>query len=150
MSVTKGTLAAGEDYASVADLLAADDLPHDTITVWGWKVGDTPVKLRVHGLTLVQREAARAAARHTDGTHDAVELIAQFLHYGCAAPTLTLEQARQLTNKHAGSVEGIADYISAMTEVDYAQLAAIAMELARADAQSEPTPARARARRKAA
>jgi hypothetical protein len=133
MTITKSTLSGGEDYASLADILAADDMPADTVTVWGWTANGAPLKLRVHGLSLAQREEARANSWKPDGSRDTVELLAWYFHYGIAAPTMDLEQARMLVKKHAGTVEQIGDYISRLTEMDYAAVTAIAAELARAD-----------------
>lgn len=150
MTITKSTLAAGEDYATLADILAADDMPADTITVWGWKISGGPLKLRVHGLSLAQREEARANAWKADGTRDVVELMAWYFHFGIAAPHMTIDQARQLVQKHAGTVEQIGDYISALTEMNYAAVAAIADELARDDTARDDAARPARSRRKAA
>lgn len=133
MAVTKATLAAGEDYASAADLLAADDLPHETLTVWGWKKNGAPLKIRVRGLSLVEREEVRATTWLANGMRDNVKLYLGYIQRGVVVPQLNDEQARQLMDKHAGTVEQIADYISVLTEMDYAAITATANELARQD-----------------
>jgi hypothetical protein len=150
MSITKSTLSSGEEYASLADILSADDMPADTITVWGWKANGAPLKLRVHGLSLAQREEARANSWKADGSRDTGELLAYYFHFGVAAPNMTLDQARQIVQKHAGTVEQIGDYISRLTEMDYAAVTAIANELARADEETRDEAKPAGRSRKAA
>jgi hypothetical protein len=148
--VTKSTLDAGEDYATLADILAADDLPHETLTVWGWTKNGAPLKIRVRGLTLPEREDVRARAWKEDGTRDNVALFAGYFRYGFVVPSLNDEQARQMVEKQAGTVEQIADFINTLTEMNYGQVTAIANELARAHDASGQDTKPARARRKAA
>lgn len=133
MAVTKGMLATREDYASVGDLLTADDLPQETLTVWGWKKNGGPLKIRVRGLTLVEREGVRAGAWLPSGMRDNVALFVGYLQHGIVVPQLNEEQARQLAEKHAATVEQIANYISALTEMDYADVTAIVNDLATHD-----------------
>lgn len=150
MAVTKSGLDQGEDYASAADLLAADDLPQHTLTVWGWKKNGAALKVRVRGLTLVEREAVRAAAWLPTGLRDIAVLYAGYLRHGMVVPSLNDEQARQLTEKHAATVEQIADYISALTELDYDAITAAANDLAQPDDAERPEAQAPRRARKAA
>lgn len=150
MAVTKGQLESGEDYASAADLLAADDLPQHTITVWGWKKNGAPLKIRVRGLSLVERETIRASTWLPTGLRDNVALIAGYLRHGVVVPQLNDEQARQLTEKHAATVEQVTDYISALTELDYAAITAAANELAASDDPERPEAPAARTARQPA
>src|SRR6185436_4370747 len=105
MAVTKSTLETGEDYAGIADLLAADDLPQHTLTVWGWKKNGAPLKVRVRGLSLTEREQVRATAWLDNGMRDNVRLYTGYLRYGMVVPPLTDEQAAQMMAKHAGTVQ---------------------------------------------
>lgn len=150
MAVTKGTLAAGEDYASVGDLLAADDLPQDTLTVWGWKKNGGPMKIRVRGLSLTEREEVRGRAWLPNGMRDNVALFVGYLQRGIVVPQLNEEQARQLAEKHAATVQQIADYISYLTEMDYDAVTAIVNDLAQHDESERPSEEGAGPARKAA
>jgi hypothetical protein len=136
MAVSKGALTTGEDYASAADLLAADDLPHETLTVWGWKKNGAPLKIRVRGLSLTEREEVRAGAWLPNGMRDNVTLYLGYIQRGVVVPQLNEQQARQLMDKHAATVEQIANYISVLTEMDYSAVTALANELATNDAES--------------
>jgi hypothetical protein len=138
--VTKSTLDNGEDYASAGDILNADDLPHTTVTVWGWKANGGPLKLRVRGLSLAQRETVRATTWREDGRRDTVALIVGYLRYGVVVPSLNDEQARQIAEKHAGTVEQLSDYINMLTELDYGHVEALANELAQNDEGGGPAP----------
>jgi hypothetical protein len=135
--VTKSTLDAGEDYASVADILACEDRLHDTVTVWGWKKNGGPLKLRVRGLSLPQREEVRATAWRRDGRRDMIALTIGYFVSGFVAPSLNEEQARQIVEtKHAGTVEKISDYINMLTELNHDQIEAMANELAKSNQDS--------------
>lgn len=118
-------------YASYADLIAADDLPHESLTVWGWKANGAPLVVRVRGLSLEERETVLlAATNRATGMYDLTKLTIGYLRYGLVVPSVTDEQAKALAQKHAGTVQQIADYIKALTELDYGQIQAVAEQLA--------------------
>lgn len=125
------TKATTTEYASYADLVAADDLPHESLTVWGWKVNGAAVNVRVRGLSLEEREIVQMTALiRTQGIYDTSKMTIGYLRYGMVVPSLTDEQAKALAQKHAGTVQQLADYIKVLTELDYAQITAIAEQLA--------------------
>ena len=56
MSLLPTSLAAGETYASVDDILTCSDLAEATIRVPGWKKGGRALVIRVRAPSLEQRE----------------------------------------------------------------------------------------------
>lgn len=134
--------APGAAYASYADLIAADDLPHESLTVWGWKANGAPLVVRVRGLSLEERETVLlAATNRATGMYDLTKLTIGYLRYGLVVPALTDEQAKALAQKHAGTVQQVADYIKALTELDYGQIQAVAEQLAGLGAADAPDTA---------
>lgn len=129
--LTPSPLAPGEEYATVADLLAADDLPHESLTVWGWKKNGAPLKVRVRGLTLEERERVLIGALdRLTGMYDLNRLVIGYLRHGMVVPALNDEQARQMAQKHAATVQSVADFVKTLTELNYGEIRAAAEQLA--------------------
>lgn len=149
MSITKATRAVGGEYASVADLLAADDLPQEDVTIH-WPTKQAPQLVRVRALGLIEREQAKAAAMTADVPY-ILALYQQYFRYGMVVPQFNEEQAIQFTAKHAGTVQQLGDFIHQMTEPDYgARIAAIAAELGSVEQADDAAATPAKAKRKAA
>lgn len=157
MAVRKEALGAGESYASITDLLAANDMPQESLKIY-WPTKSEPQSVLVRGLNLEQRELARTAARRAaieagrfDGGEDLLETYRQYLVYGMVVPPMNEEQARQFTQKHAGTVAQLCDLIHEMSEPDYAaRITAIAKELAGVEQPDDTARAKAPRARKAA
>lgn len=131
------------DYATVAALLAADDLPQQEMKVWG-------MRMLVRALTLEEREQARALALRLNGTLDMLVFYRQCLRYGVLVPPLNDEQAMQLCRKHAGAVQQIADLIYNLSEPSYERVAAIARSMVDLDAPDDADAGESAATRSAA
>ena len=121
--VLQSTLAPGEDYAGVGDLLATDDRPMLTLRIWG-----KPIKVR--GLSLEEREEIRATCWRDDGQRDTAALVKEYIRRGMVVPALNQEQALQFIRKHAGNVEQLYLTIDRLTELDYDLIVAQARALA--------------------
>lgn len=119
----RSTLTQGEDYASVADLLSVEDLPQETLRIWGKPI-------RVRGLSLMEREDLRAQCWREDGQRDTVALVKGYLRYGIVVPQMNDAQLDQFVRKHAGSIEQIYQFIDRLTELDYDLVIAQARYLA--------------------
>lgn len=130
-------------YASIDDLLAADDLRSCDLKVPGWKVAGVAATIRVRGLTLPEREEVQLGS-WKDGKQDELALVAGYLLRGVVVPTLNEAQAAQLARKHFGTVTYVARFIQDLTHLDYDVIQAVANALAgdgERDTDSADTPA---------
>lgn len=119
----RSTLAPGEDYATATALLGTEDLHQETLRIWGKAI-------RVRGLSLVEREEARATCWRPDGQRDTVKLIKAYLGHGIVVPSLNDTQLDEFVQKHAWAVESIYKYIDRLTELPYELVVAQALALA--------------------
>jgi hypothetical protein len=144
------SLAAGETYASVSDILEVQDLAEATIHVPFWTGRDgKPLALRVRGLSLEQQDQVRMlAARKVDKrdrqhgvTQHWPTFVAMTLHFGLTAPSLTPEQALALFRKNAEAVESICSFIWLLSAVAQDVIDTIVTTLARVEAGADDAPA---------
>jgi hypothetical protein len=110
------TLAAGESYASVADIVNADDIAQATVEIPRWKKDGTSLKLLVRGLDLEQQERISDQARKKDRltgdiVKDRVRFAAATLREACVQPRLTDAQAAGIAEKNATVVQAIVTFI---------------------------------------
>lgn len=139
-------LAPGEQYASVADILEAQDLAEATIHVPFWTDrSGTPLAIRVRGLSLEQQDQVRMLAARKVAKADRAlgvkqhwpTFVAMTLHYGLTAPSLTPEQALALFRKNAEAVESICSFIWLISAVAQSVIDTIVSDLARAEGSAE-------------
>lgn len=136
--VIAARLAAGDDYASVDDILECQDIPESTIYVPFWKRRGKPVALRVRGLDLEQQDKVRMAAARRVAKEDRElgikqhypTLVTATLCEGIVSPKLTPEQATKLRKKNAVACAAIAEYIWHLSRVDQEYVNARVAELA--------------------
>lgn len=145
-------LAAGEDYASVSDILEVQDLAEATIHVPFWQRNGKPLALKVRGLSLdaqeqVRMQAARKVAK-ADRAHGAKQhwptFCAMTLCFGCLQPAFTPEQALALFRKNAAAVELVSQFIWTISAVSQDTIDSIVETMTRAEAlatgeDEEPT-----------
>lgn len=120
--VLESTLAPGEDYATVSQLLAADDRPEITVRIWN-------LPIRVRGLGLERREEIRATCWRADGQRDTAALVRAYIEHGVTAPQMNAEQVREFIRKHAGDVESVYLFIDRLTELNYERILATARQI---------------------
>lgn len=97
-------LAAGEEYATVTQLLECDDLKQITLHIPHWRINGKPAAIRVRALSLSERERI---LRETETT-------AQYclaMQIACVVPTFTEDQAARLADKNAFAIEPIVQMI---------------------------------------
>lgn len=104
-------LAAGEDYATVAQILAADDLPHATLHVPHWRIAGAALAVRVRALSLQERDRVQRE-------EDTVAQYCLTWQLACVAPTFTPEQANALANKNPHAVEQVARFVWVLSALD--------------------------------
>lgn len=133
----RSTLAPGEDYATATALLGTEDLHQETVRIW-----DLPI--RVRGLSLVEREEARATCWRADGQRDQIAYVKRYLQHGIVVPQLNSAQIDQFVQKHAWAVESVYLYIDRLTELPYELVVAQALALASfAPGTQQDNPSRA-------
>lgn len=114
--VLYATLANGESYASVADLVAVDDIAQATVEIPRWKKNGQSLKLLVRGLDLEQQERITDQARVKDRltgqvVKDRKRFCSATLREACVQPHLTDAQAVGLAEKNASIVEAIVAFV---------------------------------------
>lgn len=118
MSLLPTSLAAGEDYASVDDILSSDDLPQATVRVPQWTRKGKPVAIRVRALSLVQREQIDRESTRKDGSIDTVAQIEATLREGVLVPKFDINTSARLRHKNGNALEQIASFIWALSALD--------------------------------
>jgi hypothetical protein len=141
-------LQAGEDYATVGQILECDDLPHATLHVPHWRINGKPAAIRVRALSLVERDRVQRE-------EDTVAQYCLTWQLGCTAPTFTADQAARLADKNPEAVEQGARFIWMLSALDQEWIDHVVT--AQTNAEPAPpesvtsaaadTPASARARR---
>lgn len=104
-------LAAGEEYATVSQILAVEDLPHATLHVPHWRVAGAPMAIRVRALSLIERDRVQRE-------DDTVAQYCLTWQLACVVPTFTPEQANALANKNPHAVEQVARFIWILSALD--------------------------------
>src|SRR5690242_20043554 len=84
-----GRLAAGEEYASVSQILECEDLPQPTIHIPHWRIGGKPAAIRVRAPSLIERDQIQKAK-------DAVAQYCLTWQLCCIMPRFTSDQASKL------------------------------------------------------
>jgi hypothetical protein len=105
------TLRAGEEYATVEQILMCTDLPHATLHVPHWRIGGVELAVRVRALSLIERDRVQRE-------EDAVAQYCLTWQLACVAPTFTPEQANALANKNPHAVEQVARFIWLLSALD--------------------------------
>lgn len=104
-------LAAGEEYATVDQILLCSDLPQATLTIPHWRINGKPAKIRVRGLSLSERDQVQKAG----------DLVAQYCltwQIACVMPQFTQEQAKALATKNYDAVEKAVRFIWLLSSLD--------------------------------
>lgn len=122
-------LQAGEEYASVDDILACSDLPEATVRVPHWKRNGAQLVLRVRALSLEQKDAVLRESRTGDGQIDEVAQICATLREGCMVPRFTAAQAEQLRSKNPTALEQVAKFIWTLSALDQELIDALVQSL---------------------
>lgn len=131
-----GRLAAGADYASVQQILMAEDLPQATLHIPHWRAW-----IRVRAPSLSDMEQIGQAAAGADQYITTIRLC-------CVAPTFTPEQAEALRDKNPQAIEQIARFVWLLSSLKYDWIERVVQTETGADAAPTPAPtARARAAR---
>lgn len=128
---------AGEDYASVSEILLTDDLRTATIRVPAWG----GAALRIRALSLDAQAAVRSAAARAVSAQDRAvgitqhypTFVAMTIQLGVITPMFTWEQARALMNKSSVATEAISETIWAISIVDQQTIDAVMDTLAQGD-----------------
>jgi hypothetical protein len=116
------TQAPSADYATIGDLLAADDTVQAEIVIWGQR-------LRVRGLTLEERERVRSPSwKVADVPLELAPVVGYFV-YGMVLPPMNMEQAKLFCKKGARHTAQVYRLIENLTELDYADIIAHAEAL---------------------
>lgn len=136
MPLTPTTLAAGEAYATVDDILTCSDLAEATIRIPGWKKGGRPLVIRVRAPSLEQRELIERESTRKDGTPDKTKEIVATIRECCLVPKLTIAQAEQLRQKNGAVAEQIASFCWSLGQLDQDVIDGIVQALAGA----QPAP----------
>lgn len=103
-SLAPSPLAAGEEYASVTQILECEDLPHATLHIPHWRIRGKPAAIRVRALSLDERERVQLEKTTADQ-------YCLTWHLGCVSPTFTVEQAQALKRKNPIAVESAVSFI---------------------------------------
>lgn len=130
-------LDAGEDYATIDDILSCSDLAEATIKVPGWKKNGKPLALRVRAPSLAQRELIQNESTGKDGKVDHIAEIEATLRECVMVPKFTIHQAAQLRTKNGAVAEQVARFIWTLGQLDQETIDGIVQKLAGA----EPPPA---------
>lgn len=99
-------LAAGAEYATVSQILGADDLQQTSVYVPHWRAW-----IRVRALCLSEREQIQKAP-----TLEAQYCVTWQL--GCVVPRFTSDQAQRLVEKNPEAVEKVARLIWFLAAID--------------------------------
>jgi hypothetical protein len=104
-------LAAGEDYATVGQILACDDLKQATLHIPHWRIDGKPAAIRVRALSLTERDRVQKE-------DDIVTQYCLTWQLGCVAPSFTADQAAGLADKNPHAVEQGARFIWLLAALD--------------------------------
>lgn len=142
-SLLPSSLADGEAYASVRDILENDDLQQATIHVPYWRVNGRAAAIRVRALTLEERERVNSLT-------DAADQFCRIWQYGCMQPVFTQEQAQALRRKNPNAIDQVARFILTLSRLDQDWIARVVEEQTQAapavqdeqDEQPDASPTR--------
>ncbi|NJO81673.1 MAG: hypothetical protein HC828_02140 [Blastochloris sp.] len=140
--LTPQRLAAGEDYASLDELLACDDRVECTVRVPHWKRKGQAMALRVRGLSLEQQDTIRMQAGRKVPAGDRAIGVRQHwptfvtatIREGVTAPAMTAEQAAAFAHKNPRACELLSDFIWLISGIDQREIESIVTDLAEEDA----------------
>jgi len=131
-------LTAGEDYATVSQILGCDDLPHATLHIPHWRVNGAPVAIRVRALSLMERDRVQRES-------DAVAQYCLTWQLACVVPTFTEAQANQLADKNPHAVEQGARFMWLLSALDQDWIDHVVTTQTAAPAADAPTDERSAA-----
>ncbi len=127
--------AAGDDYASVDDLLGADDLPEIDVKIKRWHRNGKPMRLRVRALSLDAQEAIDIAAllKHPK-TGEWVRSTAAFnaatLQYLVIVPQLSAAQASLMRAHNPTIIDELCKFGWSLSAIDHDLIEKLANDLA--------------------
>lgn len=129
-------LAAGEQLATLDDILACSDLPEVPVRVDFWRKRGRSLVIRVRGLDLDEQERVRSAANRAVPAEDRAlgttqhwpTFVVMTLALAVASPRITVEQAKQLVHKNARAVEQLADLAWTLSATSQERIDAILAE----------------------
>ena len=134
-----------EAYATVSDILEADDLPACDVRIPQWRKNGKSLLIRVRALDFEQQEQIQAEALILDGPRkgerDYKAFVLATWREGVIAPTFTADQAARLASKNPKAIEDVHVLIWQLSvlsqEAIDAYLAALADDIARARPPAE-------------
>ena len=128
------TLAAGEDYASVSQILECDDLPQATLHIPHWRVNGKPAAIRVRAPSLSERDQIQKAGNATAQYCLTWQLC-------CVMPRFTTDQANRLSEKNPNAVEQGARFMWLLAALDQEWIADVVQQRTDAPPAQPPPPA---------
>lgn len=140
MPLSPTTLAAGEAYASVEDILLANDLPEMIVRVPRWKRNGASLALRVKALSLVQKEAVLRESRRPDGSIDTIVYTEATIREGCIMPRFDANTAERLRLKNPTDLDLIVQTIWTLSALDQDIIDAVVTEQTGAAPPEPPEP----------
>ena len=130
MPLYPSKLEAGEEYASVSDIMDTIDLPEATIKIPHWRKNGKPMAVRVRALSILQREAIQKESTGKDGTVNHIAEIEATWREGCVTPKFDLIQAARLRHKNGAALEQGAAFIWSLSLLDQEMIDATVQALA--------------------
>ncbi|MCG8348236.1 MAG: hypothetical protein MI924_10710 [Chloroflexales bacterium] len=146
-------LESGERYATVQDLVAAEQLSRMPVKVIGATFSDgTPLKVVVRALTAKEQAACLRKARDTHGAVDEWTFAVEAVWRGMDEPRLTESQKAILWDMNGAIIHELADIIERLSNLpayhvrqEVERLAHVAIpDAPQTDADHDPTPGTAR------
>ena len=143
-------VAAPDQYASVGELLAVDDLMECAVKHPAWTIGGRPLVLRVRALSLESQESILRAARIAGAerakasketatsapSQDWETYCIETMRVGVIQPSLTKAHARLLISKNAKAIEDLVNFIWGLALTNREYIEGIVNDLTREDSAS--------------
>lgn len=132
-------LEAGQEFATLEQILACSDLAELTVKSDFWRDADgTALAVRVRALDLAEQDRVRsAAARAVDAADRALGVeqhwptfVCMTLALGLSSPRITTEQALALQRKNARAVELLTDLVWKLSSTSQDRIDALFAEIA--------------------
>lgn len=136
MTLLPTRLEAGEEYATIDDILTCQDLPEAIVRVPQWKKNGRALAIRVRALSLMQKEAVLAACRRSDGSIDEVLQIEATLREGCLMPRFDPTTAEKLRYKNPDALSAVFRMIWSLSSLNQELIDAVVAEQTQAEPAS--------------
>jgi hypothetical protein len=133
-------LAAGEEYASLAQIVMCDDRPQATIHVPQWRVDGKPAAIRVRALSLSQKERINRESTAQGAFSSQAQTLAT-IREGCVSPAFDREQAEALAEKSFHALEQIANFVWTLSALDQEWIERVVQTATGAEPAADDQPA---------